>query len=412
MALALDASTPAFVHATANPAVTASFSPPAASLLIAFTIGDVSNTWVVSGGGLTWTKIDALSPSGVNSVSTWWAYAVSAPGPMTVSAQRTGSYNANALKVLVFTGAESGFTGAHLAAQSYEVSLTATATGSWVWAVIGDQLGKTNDIAISGCVYNDAEISFGGISGGILKRTTADGVSGSPVLIGASTAPQDMSIAAVEIKPSSGGGPTYSGTGVGALTLAATGSGVKAATGGGSGAVSLAAAATGLAARSGTGSAALALTAGATGTKHTSGTDTGNLTLAASATGASQRSGTSSAALTLTASAPAGGSGLSGTGTAAITLTADSTGTAHRVGTGTAALHLSATGGTATPARDVDITIGPSTPINVLAVGDNQLGVAVGDTAATGTIITAGASTQTWAISDNEVGLTVGASTL
>src|SRR5437764_9280827 len=203
MALALDASTPAFVSGTSNPVTTATFSPPAGSLLIAFTIADESNTFSVSGGGLTWTRLDQLSVAGLNSLSTWWAYCATAPGSITVSSTKTGSFTANALKVAVFTGAEAVFGGAHGSAQSNTISLTATQTGSWGWAVVGDQVGSTADAAGTGCTWNDAEAAFGGVSGGILRRTTADGVSGTGTTLTAGTAPTSMSIAAVEVKAAS-----------------------------------------------------------------------------------------------------------------------------------------------------------------------------------------------------------------
>jgi len=203
VAVALDSSTPAFVTGTANPATTAAFSPPAGSLLVAFCLADESNTFAISGGGLTWTKIDQLSVAGLNSLTTWWAYSATAPGSITVSSTKTGSFTANALKVCVFTGAESAFTGAHGSAQSNTITLTATQTGSWGWAVVGDQVGSTTDAAGTGCTWNDAEAAFGGVSGGVLRRTSADGVSGSGTTLTAGAAPTSMSIAAVEVRAAS-----------------------------------------------------------------------------------------------------------------------------------------------------------------------------------------------------------------
>lgn len=200
--VALDASTPAFVTGTSNPAVTASFTPPARSMLIAFAEADESNTFSLSNtGGLSFTSIDSLSAAGVNSLGSWWAYTKTAPGSMTVSATRTGSFNACALKLLVFTGTETTFTGAHSVAQSNTTTLVGTRTGSWGWAAIGDNLGATTDAAGTGCTYNDAEVAFGGVSGGILKRTAIDGIAGGNMTLAAGSAPGSMSIIAVEIKP-------------------------------------------------------------------------------------------------------------------------------------------------------------------------------------------------------------------
>lgn len=207
MALAVDASTPAFVKGTTNPATTASFSPPANAMLVAFTTADELNTFVVAGGGLSWTQVDFTNPSGFNSASAWVAFTSSAPGSITVSSTKTGSFTANALKVVVFTGAETSFTGAHnKTTNAATLSLTATATGSWVWDMFGNQGGGTTDTAATGCTYNDAESAFGGVSGGIIRRTTADGVSGSGSAVGIATHNFSETHVAVEVKPATGGG--------------------------------------------------------------------------------------------------------------------------------------------------------------------------------------------------------------
>ena len=207
MALAVDASTPAFVKGTSNPATTASFSPPGNAMLVAFTIADELNTFTVSGGGLSWSQVDFTNPSGFNSASVWVAFTATAPGAITVSSTRSGSFTANALKVVVFTGAESTFTGAHnKVTNAATLSLTATVTGSWMWCAFGNQGGGTTDTAATGCTYNDAESAFGGVSGGIIRRTTADSVSGAGTAVGIATHNFSETLVAVEIKPGGGGG--------------------------------------------------------------------------------------------------------------------------------------------------------------------------------------------------------------
>lgn len=204
MVLALDGSTPTFVKGTSNPATTASFSPPANAMLIAFAEADEGNTFSVSGGSLTWTQIDSLSGGGgVASVSSWRAFTTTAPGSITVSSTRTGGFTANSLKVLVFTGAETSFTGAHSIASSNTTSATATQTGSWFWAGLGQDSGSTSDAAGTGCSWNDAEAAFGGISGGILKRTTADATNGSSTTMSAGSSAAGMAIVMVEVKAAS-----------------------------------------------------------------------------------------------------------------------------------------------------------------------------------------------------------------
>jgi len=172
-------------------------------MLVALTEADESNTFSVSGGSLTWTQANTVGVAGRNSLSSWTAFTTTAPGSITVSSTKTGSFTANALKVLVFTGAETSFSGAHSVAQSNTVTITATQTGSWCWAAVGDNLGSTSDTAGAGCTYNDAEAAFGGVAGGILKRTTADGVNGSNITMSAGSSSADMSIIIVEVKAAS-----------------------------------------------------------------------------------------------------------------------------------------------------------------------------------------------------------------
>ncbi len=211
----LDASTPAPVWGTANTVTTASFTPPAQSMLIAFAEGDENFTsfTISNTGGLTFTNIDLLltaSGSATNSLGTWWAYTATSPGSMTVSNARVNGsgFNANGLKVAVFTGTETTFTGAHGTASSNTKTLAGTQPNSWFWAAIGDNIGSTTDAAGTGCSWNDAETSFGGVSGGILKRTSQDGVNGGNTTMSAGSAASNMSIAMVEIKaPSSTSSP-------------------------------------------------------------------------------------------------------------------------------------------------------------------------------------------------------------
>lgn len=213
MAIALDGSTPAFVTGTTATVTTASFSPPANSLLIAFVSADENNTFTVSGGSLTWTTIDTLttaSGSNLNSMATRWAFTSSALTNITVSSTRT-NFNGNFLKVCVFTGTESSFSGAHGTAQANSLTLTGTQTGSWFWAMIGDNLGSTADGAGTGCTYNDAEVAAGGISAGVLKRTSMDGTNGGNTTMSAGSG-GSLSIAMVEIKAGSAAavaGPIY-----------------------------------------------------------------------------------------------------------------------------------------------------------------------------------------------------------
>jgi len=205
VALALDASTPSMVKGTTTPATTAAFSPPAGSLLFAICEADELNTFSISNTGtaLTWTSIGAsTNQSGEGSIQIYWAYAAAAPGSITVSSARTGSFTANALKVLVFTGAETSFTGAKAAAFATTVNVTTTGNNSWVWAGHIEENGGA-DTAATGCSFNDAETSFGGIGGGVLKRTATTPASGTVVTIGVTSA-TIPAIVAFEVKEGAG----------------------------------------------------------------------------------------------------------------------------------------------------------------------------------------------------------------
>lgn len=212
MAVALDASTPGFVTGTANPATTASFTNPADSMLFAICIADESNTFVVSnptGSALTWTSIGvSVSGAGRTNIQVYWAYDA-AGGTRTVRSTKTGSFTANGLKVLVFTGTETSFTGAKVAASTDTVNVVTTANNSWVWAGHGDENG-TADGAAANCTFNDASTLYGGIRGGIIKRNATTPTSGTSVTIG--TAAGDLpAVVGFEVKEGAGGPAAPSG---------------------------------------------------------------------------------------------------------------------------------------------------------------------------------------------------------
>jgi hypothetical protein len=207
VALALDASTPALVSGTTNPATTATFSPPANSMLFALCIADSNNTFSVAGGGLTWTQC-GISSGGNGSVATFWAWNPSAQTNITVVSTRTGSFTANALKVLVFTGTElTTWTGADSANNTFAASASITTTGSnsWVWAIYQENSGVTSETPVAGAAWNDGEIAFGGISGGVLKMSAVTPGSGTNVTIGVTSA-STPAIHAFEVKEA--GAPT------------------------------------------------------------------------------------------------------------------------------------------------------------------------------------------------------------
>lgn len=149
MAITEDPSTPLIINKTGsgNP-VTAAFSPPSGTLLVALVAGgwgSANPTVVVTdSGGHTWTV--AATSSGTSSIGgiakIAYTYLTSAPGSITVTASFTGLSGGSMLAVRVLNGAKSSQTGAGSGvAQSAAgstvgtVSITTTAAGSQVYGI-------------------------------------------------------------------------------------------------------------------------------------------------------------------------------------------------------------------------------------------------------------------------------------
>jgi hypothetical protein len=196
MAVALDSSTPDAVYGASNPAQV-TCTPPAGALLIALTLADGGNTFTLSdSSGLTWTQLDYSEDA---SASSWWAY-TDQGGTSTVSSQRHGSYEANALQVLVFIGAVSQ-PGAHAMSTPGTASYTATADGSLGVALCAADIDPPAPAAISGCEWisrNTSRLSgYGG--GGFMRRSSDDGVSGQQVSLGCTN--DHYNTLAIEVTP-------------------------------------------------------------------------------------------------------------------------------------------------------------------------------------------------------------------
>lgn len=207
MAVALDVSTPGFVTGTSNPVTSAPIIAPAGSMFFAICIADESNTFVISnptGSALTWTSIGvSVSGTGFTNMQVYWAYDP-AGGTRTVRSTKTGSFTGHALKVLVFTGTETTFTGAAASAKLDTVNVVTTANNSWVWAGHGDE-NAALDTAAANCTFNDGPAVFGtgGIAGGIIKRNATTPTSGTSVTIGTSAGTLPA-VVAFEVKEGSG----------------------------------------------------------------------------------------------------------------------------------------------------------------------------------------------------------------
>lgn len=146
MTIAIDATTPAIVQVTTGNNVTASFTAPANSLLVAlFWHDDTSATTISDSGGLTWTTAVADFTGFGEVVGIRTAFqATSAARTVTMSAATNTGHKI--MQVMVFTGTalSAPFTGATKANTSTTLmndSVTSTAIGSWAWAMYLDLTG-------------------------------------------------------------------------------------------------------------------------------------------------------------------------------------------------------------------------------------------------------------------------------
>jgi hypothetical protein len=237
MALAIDASTPAITSGTTLAVTTASFTTPAAVLLVAFVgrdngTGDPTGT--VSGAGLTWHLAGRKSTPGSNQIAggsqqygcveIWWAYSASALTAQTVTDTRTtggnGNADAHAMQVVVLTGAETTWAGAIAANGSSggfpSVALTTTAAGSWVMSCSSDYYGNGNATAGTGqTIISQCDYS-GLISIHFWRQTATTPTSGTTVTNNLTAPPnQQYNILSIEIRPSSTGGTPVVMTGWG-----------------------------------------------------------------------------------------------------------------------------------------------------------------------------------------------------
>lgn len=252
MAITEDASTPAIATvsdagtstASTKTITSASFSPPANTLLVALVNGGWGNSAtnaeaasVTDSVGGTWTAGPAAvgtntSARGVGAV--FYRYLSSAPGAMTVTATVTNMCGGRQLAVRVLNGAASNQTGAGTgtsvfttATTSGTVSVTTTVTGSVVYGV-NDNCGNASAFTASGTTsvlasgdFNDTADTVRLVS---WKATSATGTPGATTFGVTWTTAAVNNVAAMEILPQTS--TTFSGSanlaGVGALTANAT----------------------------------------------------------------------------------------------------------------------------------------------------------------------------------------------
>jgi hypothetical protein len=233
VALAIDASSPAVAQnitaASTDTATTASFTPPANSLLVVLISGDTfgagnNATWTITDNlatHLTWTQrvysSSTDTPNAGGSALIYTAPVVTS-APMTVSVTDAAGSGTGDLYVLVqvITGGgaiptvgANGKTSSATAGTSIAASYTATGTGSWGFAAVQDwnatgtmTAGGTGNTIIASATPNASFMSYG-----FARRTTADGVNGAATTItvnmgGSSTAKH---IATLEVLDPGGG---------------------------------------------------------------------------------------------------------------------------------------------------------------------------------------------------------------
>lgn len=226
MAIALDASTPAFkaTGTAATTAVSNSFSPPAGSVIVVG-IANMSDDVALSsvsdslGSHLTWAKIaNYLDVTDGGAWEFWWAFVASAPGSMTVTGTWAGAKNGYS-QPMVFTGAASSqsgnasTSGRNATGAAVSQSITSTAAGS-VGAMLfynnsGTALtpGTNQTITLGGSSSYD---TASGVNQATMLLTTPAGALGSTITLNTAVSGGVALWAAltVEILAAAAGSPT------------------------------------------------------------------------------------------------------------------------------------------------------------------------------------------------------------
>lgn len=224
MALAIDASSP--ITATNSVSTTAtvasaSFTPPANSLLVVLWAGDEqsggsSATPTITGGSLTYTlrqwKANGQGTPALNGQAAIWTAPVASSAAMTVTVTQgtLGNFREAALRVLVITDTSqptvgTSSKGGQSTGTAVPMAYTATQTGSWGFSVISDWDVKGAETAGTGTTLIGSANIGTAITYGFFRRTTADGTSAATTTINGTlpTASTNLAWAAVEIKAAS-----------------------------------------------------------------------------------------------------------------------------------------------------------------------------------------------------------------
>lgn len=219
MAIAEDASAPAVATGTGSGTLTsASFSPPANTLLVAMVVGGWGSsamaTTVTDSGSHTWIKIaEAVGTDTSNRgvASMWCTYLSSAPGSITVSVAYTNLSGGRYLAVKVLTGAASSQSSAtgHTAVNGTtkstttgQITFTTTTTGSMVYGASDGPFNAAAMTAIAGSTlissFNNTTDTIGAAS---WESTAATGTPGSTTFGGTWSTSDEGNVAAFEVLP-------------------------------------------------------------------------------------------------------------------------------------------------------------------------------------------------------------------
>lgn len=220
MALAEDASSPAVITGTSgsNPLVstTASFTPPAGSLLVAMAISGKSSgglqtaITISSSPAQTWTVAANAQGLGVDAGGTAqiaYTYLAAAPGATTVSASMTNISSGRSFLVKVITGAAVSQAGAGVnsrvqstASTDGTISVTTTAVGSLVYGA-SDAIDGNSALTLNGAttLLNDFSNTVQASRYTQWKSAAVTVTPGATTLGGTYAATRKCSIVAVEI---------------------------------------------------------------------------------------------------------------------------------------------------------------------------------------------------------------------
>lgn len=238
MVVALDASTPAFISAAADTVTTASFTPPAGSVIFAVAFHDTAggnttnSSLVTDSQGLTWTidrtrnRADVGGQNGHVQLS-WAVVTSSVATTVTTTGTNCGGYCS--LRALVFTGADTttpidtsdeGSTTSNVAS----MTLTTLTDLAWAWMALIDWNTAAVPTAGTGItVDTGTRPGAPNYTVWVAHRTTDTSPPGAVTIN--TTAPSTgntNNFVAWAIKPAAGSGTTPSGTDGGTFAEAAT----------------------------------------------------------------------------------------------------------------------------------------------------------------------------------------------